>query len=53
MDELLLFSKQFSTVLFSTFFIVVLIWAYSKRNKTKLEELKYSIFTEEELRRIK
>ena len=51
-DTIIYFSKQFTTVLFSVFFTGVLIWTYRKGNKIKLENIKYSIFDDEELRRM-
>ncbi|MFN8576889.1 MAG: CcoQ/FixQ family Cbb3-type cytochrome c oxidase assembly chaperone [Candidatus Sericytochromatia bacterium] len=47
------FSKQFTTILFFTFFMGVTYWAYNKENKYALEEVKYSIFDEDEIRRLK
>lgn len=47
------FSKQFTTILFFTFFMGVTYWAYNKKNKYALEEVKYSIFDEDEVRRLK
>ena len=52
-ETLVGFSKQFTTVLFFSFFIGVTLWAYSKRNKYELEEIRYSIFDEDEVRRLK
>jgi cbb3-type cytochrome oxidase subunit 3 len=52
-ETLVGFSKQFSTVLFFSIFMIVTFWAYRKDNKVVLEEVKYSIFDEEEIRRIK
>jgi cbb3-type cytochrome oxidase subunit 3 len=52
-ETLVGFSKQFTTVLFFSFFTGVTLWAYSKKNKYALEEVKYSIFDEEEVRRLK
>lgn len=47
------FSKQFTTVLFFSFFMGVTFWAYRKKNKNELEEIKFSIFEDEEIRRFK
>ncbi len=46
------FSKVFTTVLFSIFFAFVLVWAYWKGNKSRFEEIKLSIFDDEEKRRM-
>ena len=53
MDGIVVFSKQFSTLLFFTFFMIVLYMTYRKDKKVEIEEMKYTIFDEEELRRIK
>lgn len=52
-ETLVGFSKQFSTVLFFLFFISVTFWAYRQENKIELEEIKYSIFDEDEIRMLK
>ncbi|MFN4151279.1 MAG: CcoQ/FixQ family Cbb3-type cytochrome c oxidase assembly chaperone [Candidatus Sericytochromatia bacterium] len=44
--------KEISTVIFFTFFMFVLFYAYNSRNKEKLESIKFSIFDEEEIRRM-
>lgn len=52
MDEILSFSKQFSTVLFFSLFMLILYLTYRKGKKNELEAIKYTIFDEEELRRM-
>ncbi len=52
-ETLVGFSKQFTTILFFSFFMSVTFWAYRKKNKSELEEIKYSIFDEDEIRRLK
>lgn len=50
MEEVLIFSKQFATALFFTFFVIVLFRNYWYGRKEVIEEIRYSIFDEEELR---
>lgn len=52
-ETLVGFSKQFTTVLFFTFFMGVTYWAYNKNNKVELENIKFSIFDEDELKGVK
>jgi cbb3-type cytochrome oxidase subunit 3 len=51
-ETIISFSKQFTTLLFASFFTGVFIWAYWKGNKEELEGIKLSIFDEDELRRM-
>lgn len=53
MEELVAFTKEFATVLFFCFFTYTLFQTYHKKNKHSLEAIKYSIFTDDELRRMK
>ncbi|GIW21463.1 MAG: hypothetical protein KatS3mg068_0470 [Candidatus Sericytochromatia bacterium] len=48
-----IFSKQFSTLIFFSVFLIVLFKTYRPRNKHKIENIKYSIFDEDEIRRMK
>ena len=52
LETVIYYSKQFTTILFATFFTGVSIWAYWKGNKDEIESIKLSIFDEEELRRM-
>jgi len=52
MDYILLFSKQFSTVLFFLFFVGIVLWTYVLNSKTTMENIRYLIFDEEEIRRM-
>jgi cbb3-type cytochrome oxidase subunit 3 len=48
-----IFSKQFSTVIFFFVFVIVMFNTYRPKNKVEIESIKYSIFDEDEQRRIK
>jgi len=48
-----IFSKQFSTIIFFSVFVIVLFNTYRPKNKGEIESIKYLIFDEDEKRRIK
>ncbi|MEO5330600.1 MAG: cbb3-type cytochrome c oxidase subunit 3 [Magnetococcus sp. YQC-5] len=45
-DEMLLFSRQFSLVLFFLLFVGIVLWAYWPKNKERFEKEARSILEE-------
>lgn len=51
-NTMVAFGKELSTVLFFSFFMFVLFYSYRSSNKEPLEAIKFSIFDDEEIRRM-
>lgn len=51
-DTMVNLGKDISTILFFSFFMYVFYDAYKKGNKEELEAIRFSIFDDEEIRRM-